>query len=234
MDANRTNPASELKSELARFCLPPANRDLDRRLAWVNSICIFFLLIGLVGAKPASISRQPPPALVEVVPAIIEPTPPPPATEEPPPRNETEQDKQDTPQVVVVTPESPSINFAVPTIGNLSVPSSIAQAPPLAPMKPVAPLRSRPTAISTTGNGGERPAPPYPKIAVEQGQQGSVTLLITVDDAGKITQVEIKESSGSPLLDRTALEWVKKHWIIPPINGSRLYEFTTIYQLERN
>ena len=222
-----------MKSELARFCLPPANRDPNRKLAWVNSICIFILLIGLVGAKPGSISRQSPPALVEVVPTIIEPTPPPPATEEPQPRNEAEQDKPDTPQVVVVTPETPAINFAVPTIGNLVAPSSIAQAPPLEPMKPVAPLRSRPTAISTTGNGGERPAPPYPKIALEQGEQGSVTLLITVDDAGNISQVELKESSGSALLDRTALDYVRRHWIIPPINGSRFYESTITFQLSK-
>jgi protein TonB len=230
MDANRTYPARGLKSDLGRFCLPPRSRP---ELAWVNSICIFFLLIGLVGAKPAAISRQPPPALVEVVPAILEPTPPPPATEEPQPRNEAEQDKQDTPRVVVVTQESPSINFAVPTIGNLVAPSSIAQAPPLAPMKPVAPLRSRPTAITTTGNGGERPAPPYPKIAVEQGEQGSVTMSITVDDAGNISQVELKESSGSALLDRTALEYVKKHWIIPPTGGSRHYQSTITFQLRR-
>ena len=233
MDANRTSPANGLKSELAWFCLPQTKRDPNRKLAWVNSICIFFLLIGLVGAKPASISKQPPPPLVEVVPAIIEPAPPPPTMEEPQRRNETEQDKQDTPQVVVVTPESPSINFAVPTVGNLSVPSSIAQAPSLAPMTPVAPLRSRPTAISTTGNGGERPAPPYPKIAQEEGEQGSVTLSITVDDAGNISQVELKESSGSALLDRTALDYVRKHWIIPPINGARFYESTITFQLRK-
>jgi len=199
----------------------------------VNSICILFLLIGLVGAKPGSISRQSPPPLVEIVPTIIEPTPPPPTTEELQPRNEAEPDKPDTPRVVVVTPESPAINFAVPTIGNLVAPSSIAQAPPLEPMKPVAPLRSRPMSISTTGNGGERPAPPYPKIALEQGEQGSVTLSITVDDAGNISQIELKESSGSALLDRTALDYVKKHWIIPPTNGARFYESTITFQLRK-
>ncbi len=233
MDANRTYSTGGLKSELGRFCLPPANRDPNRKLAWVNSICIFFLLIGVLGAKRASIAGQTPPPLVEVVPTIIEPTPPPPTTEELQSRNEVERDKQDTPQVVVVTPESPAINFAVPTIGNLVAPTSVAQAPPLEPMKPVAPLRSQPTAISTTGNGGERPAPPYPKIAQEEGEQGSVTLLITVDDAGIIGQVDLKETSGSSLLDRTALEYVKKHWIIPPTGGSRLYQSTITFQLRR-
>src|SRR5258705_3044875 len=127
MDANRTNPGYELKSELARFCLPAANRDSNRNLAWVNSICILFLLIGLVGAKPASISGKQPPPLQEIIPALIEPTPPPPPTaEEKQNQDTTEPDKPEVPQVVVVTPDSPKINFSVPTLGNLVVPNAVA------------------------------------------------------------------------------------------------------------
>ena len=31
MDANRNSPGYELKDELARYCLPPANRDPNRQ-----------------------------------------------------------------------------------------------------------------------------------------------------------------------------------------------------------
>ena len=48
MDANRTAPGYELKDELARLCLPQANRDANLKLAWVNSVCILFLLIGIL------------------------------------------------------------------------------------------------------------------------------------------------------------------------------------------
>jgi protein TonB len=234
MDANRTNSSYELKSELARFCLPAANRDSNRNLAWVNSICILFLLIGIVGAKPASISSRQPPPLPEIIPTIIEPSPPPPTTtQEKQEQDTTEPDKPEIPQVVVVTPDSPKINFSVPTLGNLVVPNAVAAAPPVAPMKQVAPLQSRPASIDTTGAGGERPAPPYPKIALEEHQEGSVMLSISVNEAGIIAAVEVKQSSGFSLLDRTALEYVKKHWIIPPVGGSRLYETTITFRIRK-
>ena len=76
MDANRTSPCV-LRDELARLCLPAATRDPNRKLAWANSICILFLIIGIVGARPTRISLQSPPPLEEVVPTIIEPMPPP-------------------------------------------------------------------------------------------------------------------------------------------------------------
>ena len=100
-------------------------------------------------------------------------------------------------------------------------------------MKQIAPLRSQPRTIQNTGQGGERPSPTYPRIALEQGEQGSVTLSITVDQAGIITGIAVKTSSGHPLLDRSALEFVKKHWIIPPAGGNQLYETTITYLLKK-
>src|ERR1700722_429059 len=103
MDANRTSAAGSLKSELARYCLPAANRDANRKLAWANSICILFLIIGLAGAKSASIKVKPPPPVEEIVPTIVEPLPPPPTTTEQPQPQEQNEQKSETPQVVVVT-----------------------------------------------------------------------------------------------------------------------------------
>jgi protein TonB len=233
IDASQKLPGPELKSELARFCLPDANRDASRPLAWMNSICILFLLIGLVGARPASTAVRKPPPIDEIIPTIIEPLTPPTAADQPQSQERPDQDKPDTPQVVVVTPDSPAINFSVPTIGNLVVPNALAAPPPVAPMKAIAPLRSQPRTIENTGQGGERPSPAYPRIALEQGLQGSVTLSIAVDDAGIITAVSVKASSGHPLLDRSALDFVKKHWIIPPAGGNQLYETTITYLITR-
>ncbi|MGZ4963980.1 MAG: energy transducer TonB family protein [Limisphaerales bacterium] len=44
--------------------------------------------------------------------------------------------------------------------------------------------------------------------------------------------MEVKESSGFPMLDRTALEFVRKHWKIPPGNGVRLFQATITYRLQ--
>src|ERR1700757_1991741 len=125
MDANRTSSGPELKSELARLCLPASRRDPNRRLAWINSICILFLLIGLLGAKPATVDLRSPPPLEQIFPAFVEPPPPPPqAAPEEQKQEQTEPDKPETPRVVVVTPEAPDIKFSVPTIGNLVVPKA--------------------------------------------------------------------------------------------------------------
>jgi len=231
MDANRTFPRRELKDELARLCLPAASRDPNRKLAWANSICILFLIIGIIGAKPGRVSIQSPPPLEEVIPTIIEPLPPlNPAEEQKPEENEPQ--KSETTQVVVVTPDAPNINFSVPTIGNLVAPTAMASAPPLNPMQP-AQLNRVPANLLSTGVGGERPQPPYPKIALEQGEQGSVILSITADETGNIAAIEIKESSGYPILDRSALDFVKRHWIVPS-GGARIYEATITYKLTLN
>ena len=74
MDANRTTPSHELKDELARFCLPAANQDSNLKLAWANSICILFLLVGILGARRGLIAIKPLPPLKEVVPVVVEPT----------------------------------------------------------------------------------------------------------------------------------------------------------------
>src|SRR5258707_10572267 len=97
-DANRTLPAYELKSEAARFYLRDPDPDSSRKVVWVNSICILFLLIGIVGAKSGSISIKPLPSTEEVIPAIIEPLPPPPqVSAETHKQEQNEQDKPDVP-----------------------------------------------------------------------------------------------------------------------------------------
>jgi protein TonB len=106
----------------------------------------------------------------------------------------------------------------------------MAAAPPAQDLKPVAQLPS-PTVLHSTGGGGERPQPPYPQMALAQGQQGTVVLQMTVDDAGLITDIKVMESSGHPLLDRSTLEFVKRHWIVPPGKGTRVYEAPVIYKL---
>jgi hypothetical protein len=105
-----------------------------------------------VGARPAAAVKPPPPP-AQVVPVLLEPpalsTP---ATvkgqSEPVPHEESE-----TPAVVVVTSDQPAIIFPVPTMGNLVVPTALAQAPPARPLEPAAPLPSVPAALKNTGTG---------------------------------------------------------------------------------
>lgn len=225
-DATDKYAQTGLKSELARFCLPEAKEDPNRKLGWVNSICILFLLIGIFGAKPTSIQVKTPPPIEEPVPAIVEPLPPPPpthieATQNPAP---SEEPKAEAPQVVVAMPDSPAIHFSVPTIANLVTPNAIAAVPPAEPLKQVIPASNEPVSIGNTGRGGERPAPSYPEMARRLHQQGTVVLYMKSDEQGRITEIKVLQSSGSQVLDRSSLDFVKRHWILPSGAPGRVYE----------
>ena len=228
-----------LKSDLARLCLPDAARDSDRAFAWMNSICFLFLVIGIFG-RPEGIRIRPLPPPEEIIPAVVEPVvlPPPTSAIRVLKPEDSPQEKPDAAQVVIVTPDLPEIKFSVPTIGNLVVPSAMAVAPPLRPMVAPAPRpvaraeKPQPSELNNTGSGGARPQPPYPPAALEHHQQGTVVLSLTVDETGNVATIDVKESSGSQILDRGTLDFVRRRWKVPPGAGTRMFEATITYRLE--
>jgi protein TonB len=202
-------------------------------LAWANSICLAYLVIGIFGLRtgPGEINRKA--AVDEIVPTVIQPEVTP-ATQvtpnsggEHPPSEPTEGD------IVAVTVDSPAVAFSVPTVGNLLVPQSMAQAPPVHPMQGAVPISSaKIEMIGVTGTGGQRPAPVYPYESLRDREQGTVVLLIEVGESGKATSVTVKQSSGYMRLDRAAADWVKRYWFFGMGLGPRLYESPIIFQLE--
>ena len=118
----------------------------------------------------------------------------------------------------------------MPTIGSLVVPASLASAPPLEPMQTAAAIKL----LNSTGAGGERPQPPYPKIALEEGQQGTILLLLGGDAAGNVVSVEVKESSGFPFLDQTTVSFIKQHWHLPTGAGNQLFQTRITYKIQLN
>jgi protein TonB len=227
-DTNRISPAYELKDELARLCLPAANRDATLKLAWVNSVCILFLLIGIIGARRGLIAIKPAPPLEDIVPVIVEPVTLPP--QETTKKKETDEDRNDAPRVAVAIPQSPNVSFSVPTIGSLVVPANLASAPPLESLRTAAAISS----VSSTGGGGERPQPPYPKIALEEGEQGTILLELGGDVAGNVISVDVKEASDFPVLDRATVDFIKRHWHLPAGTGNQLFQTRITYKLQLN
>jgi protein TonB len=228
-----------LRSELAQFCLPAASRDANRKLGWVNSICFLFLVVGLIGLKPPLLIQKEVAPIEEPVATMIEPVTQPQVqqidptnTDEPPP---TVEDTSDAPQFVAVVVETPQIAFPVRTMGNLVVPAQLAKAPPANPMRPVPPVvvqTNRAPVVVRPGSQGNFPAPTiYPKEALDKNQQGTVVLLITVDEAGSIAGIEVKESSGFAVLNRHAMDHVKRRWIFPPGEGNRLFQAPFTYEI---
>lgn len=229
-DRQTNPPRYELKSDLARFSLSSASQDGNQKLAWANSICLLFLLIGLVGARRGLITIKAAPPLEVAVPVILQPVVlPPQATAA---RNESATpDSTPVTPVAVVIPQTPNISFSVPTIGSLVVPAALATAPPLEPLQVKAPV-AQVGSVSSTGGGGDRPEPPYPKLAQQQGEQGRVVLLLHGDDAGNVLTVEVQSSSGYPVLDRATVDFIKRHWRLPTGAGNPVYQTSITYQLQ--
>jgi TonB family protein len=229
MDANRTT--YELKSELAQFCLMPESRDSNFKLAWVNSICILFLIIGIVGARRGVISIKTLTPIRQIVPVVVMPQTLLPQRAAPPKKVVPQQT---TPaRVFVALPNAPNINFAVPSIGTLVGSAAIASAPPLNPLSPP----SQAAVINNTGTGGERPAPPrpappYPQLAMQTGEQGTIVLLLGSDADGNVTSVDVKGSTGFAFLDHATVEFIKTHWHLPVNANSRLFQTTITYKLQ--
>lgn len=234
--AKRTQLRDETYADdLPRFCLEQDPAESKKTLAWVNSICCAFLLIGIVGlkARPLEIVRRQV-QQEEAVATVIEPLVPAIQTISPDSTPETASEAPpEEGNVVAVVPDSALVAFSVPTVGNVVVPMNKATAPPKNPMAPVVPISGvRIERIEITGSGGSRPAPFYPRESVIRQEQGTVVLLIEVSEVGRATSVEVIQSSGFPALDRAAVDVIKRSWYFGPAQGPRKYECPIVFQLK--
>jgi TonB family protein len=222
-----------LSSDLARLSLPAEYVDSYRNLAWTNSICFLFLVIGLVGLKAPRVIHKPLIEVTESAPVIF--TPP---EDQPKPEPEVQPDEPapqdapvETPQVVTVAaPADATVAFAVPVQGAVALAKEVrfASPPPPVTQAPAGPTKFNPNA----NDGGRYPGPKYPTLAEAHQYQGTVTLEILVDEFGKITSVKVRKTSGYSILDDAALKVVKDSWRFPPTGAPRDLLWDCIYQLQ--
>jgi protein TonB len=59
------------------------------------------------------------------------------------------------------------------------------------------------------------PPPVYPRRALVEGWEGTVTLIVEIDAAGRASSVRVERTSGHAALDRSALEAVGR-WVFNP------------------
>jgi TonB family protein len=221
-----------LSDDLARLCLPQEYADSNRTLAWVNSICFLFLVVGLIGLKPPTVVIKAVSEPVEIVPVVFTPpeeppqTQPQPESDEPPPSAEA---VVDTPVVATVAAADPaSVAFAVPVKGPVTVvPARYAAPPPANQPEPPKPTRFDPNAAP----GGAFPDPPYPREELLARHQGQLTLSVIVEADGTASSVTVKDSSGYPGLDRHAAQWVKTRWRWLP-GSVRYYYMPFVFRLQ--
>ena len=70
-------------------------------------------------------------------------------------------------------------------------------------------------AVQTRVKPAKAERPPYPRFAREQGWEGTVVLRIQVTSSGSVDTVNIRNTSGYPLLDNSAVQSVKT-WTFEP------------------
>src|SRR2546427_10532537 len=107
----------QLSDELARLCLQLELRDSYRRLAWVDSVCILFLVMGLIGLRPPRIIERPVTPPAEIVPVVFTPPEeqpkPEPTVNQEQPKEEPQETTVETPQIpTVVAANAPNVAFA--------------------------------------------------------------------------------------------------------------------------
>ncbi len=223
-------PGYQLSDDLARLCLPAEYKDSCRSLAWVNSICFLFLVIGLIGLKPPKIVVRPLTEIAEPVPVELPaPQEQPPVQTEVPPEEIPTDAPVDSPQVatVVAAADPSQVTFAVPVVGAVAVKEArFATPPPPANVAPPKLTRFDPNAAA----GGSFPDPSYPGVAQRNRYQGTVTLVFTVDPSGAVTSVSVQKTSGYAVLDNAALEVVKTRWRFPA-GPARYYVKDFVFEL---
>ena len=225
-----------LTGVLSLALAPPANREIEPvRVVLITSP-------EPLPVAPAPREPEPAPRPVEPTPPVRAPAPVPPAPRKPAvtrpaPPKPAPRAVAPTPlprpatapepaaQPITLPPAGAPIEAAAPSVAEPAPPpaAAVASARSDAPTQASAPTRNPPRVdASWSGNT----PPPYPGLARRMGDQGEVRLDVRVDVDGKVTEIRLKQSSGSALLDRTAVDTVKK-WRFKPatVDGQPVAEW---------
>jgi protein TonB len=72
-----------------------------------------------------------------------------------------------------------------------------------------------PIMTTVTATADPRPAPHYPKAALDAGVEGSVTVEVTIDADGRVQDAAIVKAEPAGWFEEEALRYVKT-WTFPP------------------
>ena len=134
------------------------------------------------------------------------------------------------PEEINVTPAPPPPVFAQPMAEPVGIPEEVL--PPMDPRHEIDITHFDPPDVAPTsgvfqGNeaneeivrGWLQRHKRYPRVAVMRRTEGSVLLYLVLDPAGRVVTSEIRESSGSSLLDDAVLDMVKRADPFPLVPG---------------
>ena len=132
-----------------------------------------------------------------------------------PSRRSSNSPDQTAPSKPVVEPPHPTM--VKPTTTTEVVPKPFFAVQPASQSTIVATTQQTPPGppvpdSSASGLTDTHTTPPYPADARNLGHQGTVTLALSIDATGAVTDAQVRVSSGYPELDQTAVSWVIAHW----------------------
>ena len=168
------------------------------------------------------LTQEPTPEPSPLTPDPLAPPPPPDALALP-----------SAPQLIAVAQANAASTFALPVEAPARVVKSTQADYSGTGMSSAPPAVAAPSAPQqlTFGEGeGKQLAPPYPRQAVNQGQEGTVVVRLVVNAEGKVQSVEAVSPSPWPLLNQSALHTVLERWRFrsgPP----RVYEVPVRFKL---
>jgi TonB family protein len=132
------------------------------------------------------------------------------------------------------TPASSAQTPAPPDVTPVAAPSAaIAFAQPLDVAPRIA--ATQPSVIRLTfGEGeGQQPPPEYPPEAVRDGEEGTVTVRMTVGEDGRVSDAQASSPCPWPLLNNAAIRAVRHTWRFRK-GPLRTYEVSIEFHLNRH
>ena len=161
------------------------------------------------------------------------PAPEPPPPETPPPPPPTAAPPPQAPRVhlqaapISAAPTAPLGDTAnvVAEVGELAAPPPPPPAPPEVPAAPPPPPPPPPPAPVVEAREGahyrNNARPPYPRVALREGWEGTVILRVNVLPDGHVNSASVLHSAGHPVLDDAALAVIKSWLFDPATQGGR-------------
>jgi protein TonB len=140
------------------------------------------------------------------------------------------------PAPVAVAAPSPSIAFAIPVEGPVTVvePARAAYAAPTTETQaaPVAAPAAAPQQLTFGTGEGRQPAPEYPRRAMREGQEGTVVVRFVVGANGRVVSAQAHEPCPWELLNDAAVRVIRERWRFRE-GQPRAYEVAIRFQLKK-
>ena len=204
------------------------------------------VVVGLLGftmpyARPAPPLPEPELPPVEVLEVQLSDDPvtqpdlpaPAPDMQEPPPLLDP-INPPDAPPLAAVAEPSDMVAFALP----VEAPARVVDADQAAWSRqaveqPTANVSAPPVQSISFGRGeGDQPKPRYPRQARREGQEGTVTVIFSVGQNGRVMEAALSRPSPWPLLNQEALRVIRERWRFPS-GAVRRYEVSIRFELTK-